>query len=215
MSLFVAGPLRIIVALLAPVIAAVQWLVWRVLWVVGVKGALEESAEAAHEDIRGSIELHHQEGSFEREHRDMLGGILDLRDLQVGDVMRHRTAIESYDADLPIRELVDAVIESQHSRLPLWRGEPENIVGILSSKDLARALVEYRGDLDKIDVGGLAAPPSYVPETTNLEEQLAAFPRNPHPLCDGGGRIWRAAGPGDAGRHSGGSVRRSLRPRAA
>ncbi len=48
----------------------------------------------------------------------MLGGILDLRDLQVGDVMRHRTSIESVDADLPKRELVDAVIESQHSRLP-------------------------------------------------------------------------------------------------
>jgi Mg2+/Co2+ transporter CorB len=174
-SLFVAGPLRLVVALLAPVIVAVQWLVWRVLWLVGVKGDLEESADAAHEDIRGSIELHHQEGSVEREHRDMLGGILDLRDLEVSDVMRHRTSMESFDADLPARELVDAVIEAQHSRLPLWRGEQENIIGILSAKDLARALVEHRGDLDKIDVAGLAVPPWYVPETTSLEEQLAAF----------------------------------------
>ncbi|MCU1423703.1 MAG: Co2 transporter containing domain, partial [Microbacteriaceae bacterium] len=174
-SLFVAGPLRIIVALLAPVIAAVQWLVWRVLWLVGVKGELEESADAAHEELRGSIELHHQEGSVEREHRDMLGGILDLRDLEVADVMRHRTSIESYDAGLPIRDLVDAVIESQHSRLPLWRGTSENIIGILSSKDLARALVEHRGDLEQIDIATLAAPPAYVPETTTLEEQLAAF----------------------------------------
>ncbi|MDB5734349.1 MAG: hypothetical protein JWP16_2154 [Alphaproteobacteria bacterium] len=174
-SLFVAGPLRLVVALLAPVIVAVQWLVWRVLWLVGVKGELEESADAAHEEIRGSIELHHQEGSVEREHRDMLGGILDLRDLEVSDVMRHRTAMESFDADLPTGKLVDAVIEAQHSRLPLWRGEQDNIIGILSARDLARALVEHRGDLDQIDVPGLAVAPWYVPETTTLEEQLAAF----------------------------------------
>lgn len=174
-SLFVAGPLRLVVALLSPVIVAVQWLVWRVLWLVGVKGALEESADAAHEDIRGSIELHHQEGSVEREHRDMLGGILDLRDLEVSDVMRHRTSMESFDADLPVRELVDAVIEAQHSRLPLWRDEQDNIIGILSARDLARALVEHRGDLGQIDIAALIAPPWYVPETTSLEEQLAAF----------------------------------------
>jgi Mg2+/Co2+ transporter CorB len=174
-ALFVAAPLRGVVALLSPVLATVQWLVWRVLWVFGVHAGAEESAEAAHEEIRGSIELHHQEGSFEREHRDMLGGILDLRDLQVGDVMRHRTSVESVDADLPRRELVDAVIESRHSRLPLWRNEPENIIGILSAKLLAQALVEHRGDFDKIDIVALAAPPWFVPETTTLEEQLAAF----------------------------------------
>jgi Mg2+/Co2+ transporter CorB len=176
-ALFVASPLRIIIAVLAPVVASVQWLVWRVLVLFGVRPGAEESSEAAHEEIRGSIELHHQEGSVEREHRDMLGGILDLRELQVGDVMRHRTAIESYDADLPKRELVDAVIESQHSRLPLWRDEPENIIGVLSSKDLARALVEHRGALDEIDLVALAATPWYVPDTTSLEEQLAAFRR--------------------------------------
>jgi Mg2+/Co2+ transporter CorB len=174
-ALFVAGPLRLTVAVLAPIIATVQWLVWRVLWVFGVHAGAEESSEAAHEEIRGSIELHHQEGSFEREHRDMLGGILDLRELQVGDVMRHRTSVESMDADLPRRELVDAVIESKHSRLPLWRNEPENIIGILSAKHLAQALVEHRGDVDKIDIVALAAPPWFVPETTTLEEQLAAF----------------------------------------
>ncbi len=176
-ALTVAWPLRQIVGILAPVVGSVQWLVWRVLFLVGVRANAEESSDQAHEDIRGSIELHHQEGSVEREHRDMLGGILDLRELQVGDVMRHRTAIESYDADMDKRELVDKVIESQHSRLPLWRGEPENIIGILFSKDLARALVEHRGHLEQIDIVALAATPWYVPDTTTLEEQLAVFRR--------------------------------------
>ena len=174
-ALFVAAPLRLTVALLAPVIATVQWLVWRVLSLFGVRAATPETAQAAHEDIRGSIDLHHREGHFEREHRDMLGGILDLRELQVGDIMIHRTAMESFDADLPKRELVDAIIRSEHNRLPLWRDEPENIVGVLSAKQLAQALVENRGELDAVDIAALASPPWFVPDTTMLEEQLTAF----------------------------------------
>jgi Mg2+/Co2+ transporter CorB len=174
-ALFVARPLRLVVSLLGPMVAAVQWLVWRLLSLFGVTGEEEAGTEEAHEEIRGSVDLHHREGNVEREHRDMIGGILDLRELSVGDVMRHRTNMESLDADLPRRELLDAVIASQHSRVPLWRGEPENIVGILSTKHLAQALVEHKGDLDAIDVAGLASPPWYVPEITTLEEQLASF----------------------------------------
>jgi Mg2+/Co2+ transporter CorB len=174
-ALFVARPLRVIVAVLAPIIASVQWLVWQLLSLFGVRGDVQEGADAAHEEIRGSIDLHHQEGSFEREHRDMLGGILDLRELQVGDVMVHRTNMESFDVDMPKRELVDGIIESQHSRLPLWRGEPENIVGVLSAKQLAQALVVHRGDFDALDIAALASPPWFVPDTTMLTEQLATF----------------------------------------
>jgi Mg2+/Co2+ transporter CorB len=175
-ALFVAVPLRWIVSVLAPVVASVQWLVWRVLAVFGV-GSDEEigTEEEAHEEIRGSVELHHREGNVEREHRDMIGGILDLRELQVGDVMLHRTSMDAYDVELPKRELLDSLIASPHSRVPLWKDQPENIVGILSTKHLAQALVDHKGDLDAIDIAGLAAPPWYVPDTTSLEEQLASF----------------------------------------
>lgn len=105
----------------------------------------------------------------------MIGGILDLRELQVGDVMLHRTSMDSLDADLPKRELLDAVIATHHSRVPLWRGEAENIIGVLSTKHLAQALVDRKGDIDQVDVAALASPPWYVPETTTLEEQMAAF----------------------------------------
>jgi Mg2+/Co2+ transporter CorB len=150
--------------------------VWRVLSLVGV-GDEEDTGteEGAHDEIRGSVELHHREGNVEREHRDMIGGILDLRELQVGDVMLHRTNMISFDAGLPKRELLDAIIASHHSRVPLWRGGPENIVGVLSTKHLAQALVEHTGNLDAIDIPGLASPPWYVPDTTTLEEQLASF----------------------------------------
>ena len=174
-ALFVAVPLRLVVAVLAPIVVAVQWMVWRVLWLFGVGDEEEATTEEAHEDIRGSVELHHREGNVEREHRDMIGGILDLRELQVGDVMLHRTNMVSFDADLPKRELLDAIIASHHSRVPLWRDEPENIVGVLSTKHLAQSLVEHRGDLGAIDIPALASPPWYVPDTTTLEEQLTSF----------------------------------------
>src|SRR5471032_766470 len=174
-ALFVAVPLRLVVSVLAPIVVAVQWMVWRVLWLFGVGDEELATTEEAHEDIRGSVELHHREGNVEREHRDMIGGILDLSELQVGDVMLHRTNMVSFDADLPKRELLDAIIASHHSRVPLWRDEPENIVGILSTKHLAQSLVEHRGDLGAIDIPALASPPWYVPDTTTLEEQLTSF----------------------------------------
>lgn len=174
-ALTVAAPLRQVVKVLGPIVAAVQWLVWRVLSVFGVAPREEESTEAAHDEIRGAVALHHQEGSVEREHRDMIGGVLDLRELSVADVMMHRTHMVSVDADLPARDIVAAVVESQHTRVPLWRGEPDNIVGVLHTKHLAFALVEHKGDLAACNVAGLATPPWYVPDTTSLEEQLDAF----------------------------------------
>jgi Mg2+/Co2+ transporter CorB len=174
-ALSVARPLRLVVGVLAPIVGTVQWLVWRLLSLLKVREDEEISTEEAHEDIRGSVELHHREGNVEREHRDMIGGILDLRELKVGDVMLHRTNMESQDIDLPRRELVDAVIASHHRRIPLWKGEPENIVGVLSTKHLAQALVEHRGDLDAVDITALASPPWFVPDTTTLEEQLTSF----------------------------------------
>ena len=174
-ALAVAAPLRKIVAVLAPIVAGVQWLVWKLLLLFGVKPEQMESVEAAHDEIRGAVALHHQEGSVEREHRDMIGGILDLRDLTVADVMMHRTYMITVDADLPPQDIITQVMDSQHTRVPLWRGEPENIVGVLHTKHLATALIEHRGDLEASNVAGLATPPWFVPETTTLEESMDSF----------------------------------------
>jgi len=175
-ALALATPLQLVVTLLAPILGAVQWLVWRLLWVFGVRAEnREETTEAAHEEIRGAVALHHQEGNVEREHRDMIGGILDLRELRVSDVMQHRKQITSIDIDRPVREIVQTVTEGEHTRTPLWRGEPDNIVGVLNAKPLAQALLEHRGNLDSIDIDALVTAPWFVPDTTTLEEQLAAF----------------------------------------
>ena len=174
-ALAVAAPLRKIVAVLAPIVNGVQWVVWKLLFLFGVKPEQAQSVEAAHEEIRGAVALHHKEGSVEREHRDMIGGILDLRDLTVADVMMHRTNMISVDADLPPEDIVTQVMDSQHTRVPLWRGEPENIVGVLHTKHLAGALIEHKGDLKACNVVGLAAQPWFVPDTTTLEELMDSF----------------------------------------
>jgi len=175
-ALALAWPLQFVVSLLAPIVASVQWLVWRVLSLFGVgEESREETTEAAHEEIRGAIALHHQEGNVEREHRDMIGGILDLRELRVSNVMQHRKQVTSIDLDQPVQAIVEAVTASEHTRIPLWRGDPDNIVAVLNAKHLAQALVEQRGRLEAIDVEALAGTPWFVPDTTSLEEQLAAF----------------------------------------
>ena len=130
---------------------------------------------SAHEELRGAIDLHHKEGGVVKLDRDMLGGVLDLRELTVSDIMVHRTAMDAIDVYLPTEQVVDAALKSSHTRVPLWRGEREEIVGILHAKTLLRALREAGGDLGKLDIMSLCTPPWFVPDSTSLKDQLNAF----------------------------------------
>lgn len=171
-ALAVATPVRLVVVVLAPIVNAVQYVVWRVLGLFGVRENEEDLVEA-HEEIRGTVNLHHEEGTVEREHRDMIGGILDLRELTVADVMIHRKNMATIDADLPPQEILREILETNYTRVPLWREQPENIVGVVHTKDIVRAILE--GGRTDLDVAALATPPWFVPDTTMLEEQLDAF----------------------------------------
>jgi magnesium and cobalt exporter, CNNM family len=174
-ALNVALPVRLIVALLAPVVDAVQFAIWRVLGLFGVREEEAKPAITAQEEIRGAIMIHHQEGTVEREHRNMLGGILDLAELRVGDVMVHRRNMDVLDASASPEEIVERILASGHTRLPIWRDDPENIVGVLHIRDLLRVLIERGDSLAGFDIIKLATMPWFVPETTTLEEQLEAF----------------------------------------
>jgi Mg2+/Co2+ transporter CorB len=174
-ALAVATPVSVVVAVLAPIVHAVQWVVWRVLRLVGIRQ--EESGEVVepHEEIRGTVEVHHQEGNVERGHRDMLTGVLDLRDLQIADVLVHRKAVAAVNADLPTSELFEALMDADHTRVPVWRGTPDNIIGVLRTYDVVREYTERRGSLGDFDILSVMAEPWFVPDTTTLEEQLQAF----------------------------------------
>ena len=174
-ALAVAPLVRVVVVVFAPVTRTIQILVRYMLRIFGASVSADAEVFSAHEELRGAIELHHKEGGVKKLDRDMLGGVLDLRELTVSDIMVHRTNIDAIDAELPTEAIVDAALKSSHTRLPLWLGEREEIVGILHAKHLLRALREVRDDLSKLDIMALATAPWFVPDSTTLKDQLSAF----------------------------------------
>jgi Mg2+/Co2+ transporter CorB len=181
-SLLVARPMESVVKLLGPILYTIGRLV---RWMLARTGfALGETAPLlpAHEELRGAVDLLHREGGVEKHDRDMLGGLLDLRDLTVGDVMIHRTEMITFNVEDPPQEIIDTVIEKV-SRIPLWRDSPENIIGVVHARDILRALQAEHGDASKIDLAALARPPWFVPDLRPLSEQLAAFRRRKSPFA--------------------------------
>jgi Mg2+/Co2+ transporter CorB len=139
---------------------------------------------SAQEEIAGAIALGHSEGFVEKADRDRLLGALDLGQRQVEEVMMHRRDIEMIDAEADPAEILEQAINSPHTRIPIFRGEPENIVGVIHAKDLSRAVHRYvqetRGDeggLEGFDVMEAAMEPYFVPESTPLDEQMREFLR--------------------------------------
>ncbi|HWF76930.1 MAG TPA: HlyC/CorC family transporter [Caulobacteraceae bacterium] len=169
-----SGPMLVVVRVLGPVIYAIQWIVRRTLGMFGVRLDMGADVLAAHEEIRGAVEYHHAEGAVESRDRNMLGGVLDLGELTVGDVMVHRRQIAMLNAADTPREIVAEALKSPHTRLPLYRGEPENVVGVLHAKDLARAISAV-DSIDNLDIGAICSPPWFVPESAHLKDQLNTF----------------------------------------
>ena len=182
-SLAVAEPISWLVRLLGPVLMAIEALVRWILLKVGIRIGVDQPILSAHEQLRGTVDLLHRAGGVEKQDRDMLGGLLDLPDLEVSDVMIHRTEMITLNADDPPTEILRAVLAAPVTRIPLWRNSPENIVGMLHAKDLLRAIQAAGGDVDKVDVMATALAPWFVPDTTPLGEQLKAFRRRKTPFA--------------------------------
>jgi len=176
-ALAVARPVRMLVAVLGPVVRGLQIVVWRLLTLLGVSAQRPVPVLPAHEELRGAVYLHHKEGGVEREHRNMISGVLDLPDLTVSDVMIHRRNMALLNADSKLSDVVQDLIGANHTRIPLWRDQPENIVGVLHTKDLLRAILRRKERMEDVELASLSTPPWFVPETMSLEEQLAAFRR--------------------------------------
>ena len=176
-ALAVARPIAWTVRLLTPALAAIEALVNWLLRSFGMQLGEGPAIISPHEELRGAVDLLHREGGVEKHDRDMFSGLLDLRDLTVSDVMIHRTEMFTISADDPPEEVVKAALDAAVTRIPLWRGKPDNIVGIMHAKDLLRAIHAADGDLSKIDIAAVARPPWFVPDIRPLSEQLKAFRR--------------------------------------
>jgi Mg2+/Co2+ transporter CorB len=176
-SLLIAPPVLFFVTVFGPIVSTVEALARGVLRLCGVSLVELDPGVSSHEELMGAVDILHRDGEVERDERDMFGGLLELSEIPVSDVMVHRTKMRLIDADLPPDELVREVIASPYTRMPLWRGEPDNIVGVLHAKDLLRAYVAAGGDASKLDIADLTLEPWFIPESTTLRDQLQAFLR--------------------------------------
>jgi Mg2+/Co2+ transporter CorB len=155
----------------------VEFVVKNILRVFGVDISLAQNVLSAQDEIRGAIDLHLREGTVVKRDRDMLGGILDLKDLEVADIMIHRTRMTLIDIEDKPEEIVQQVLKSGHTRFPVWKDQPDNIVGILHAKNLFAALQKAQSDASKVSIEETLSPVWFVPDTRPLEDQLSAFLR--------------------------------------
>ncbi|MGB8621701.1 MAG: HlyC/CorC family transporter [Paracoccaceae bacterium] len=176
--------IRLAILVFSPVVAAVRALVRLILALFGVKTDPDSHILAVREEIAGALQLGHSEGVVEKEDRDRILGALDLGDRAVEEVMLHRSNIEMLDADEDPEILLSQCLQSAHTRLPIFRGDPENIIGVVHAKDLLRAMDKLMRGPDASDAAlkdfkvlDVAMKPYFVPETTTLDDQMREFLR--------------------------------------
>lgn len=180
----VSRPIQIVVLVFAPIVEAVRWFVRVILRVFGVETDPDSHILAVREEIAGALQLGHSEGVVEKEDRDRILGALDLGERAVEEIMLHRSGIEMIDADSDAEAILAQCLESNHTRLPVYRGDPDNIVGVIHAKDLLRAMHKLmfgsdssRKGLDEFKITDVAMKPYFVPETTTLDDQMRQFLR--------------------------------------
>src|SRR6056297_2229082 len=173
-----------VVKVFSPVVSAVRWLVRLILRGFGVQTDPDSHILAVRDEIAGALYLGQSEGVVEKEDRDRILGALDLGERAVEEIMLHRSRIEMINAEADPESILDQCLKSNHTRLPLYRDDPDNIVGIVHAKDLLRAIHKVAvegetgaGELNAFDVRTIAREPYFVPETTTLDEQMRQFLR--------------------------------------
>ena len=174
-ALRVAPVVNALVFVLAPVTRAIQLVTRGIFKAFGIdfdSGAMLGSQAA---ELRGAIELHAGNDQSIKHERAMLRSVLDLADVQVGEIMIHRKNVDAIDADEPPQSIVDQVLASPYTRIPLWRGEIDNVVAVLHVKALLREVRAQDRRIEDVDIASLAAKPWFIPESTTLLDQLLAF----------------------------------------
>jgi len=173
MALRVARPIDLIVKMFAPVVSVVQLIVNGTLRLFGVDS--KASAWTAADDIKGAVDLHLEEGGVAKRARDQIYGVLEIGELDVEDVMIHRKNVIMLDVDLPAEQIVKEVLDSGHSRIPLYEEDQDNIIGVLHVKDILKSISKANGDFSAVNAKKIMRETWFVPETTSVVKQLRAF----------------------------------------
>ena len=176
LALSVAKPIDVLAVVFAPITRTLNLLIQGVSRLFGAGRQENGGIWPKEEELRGAIALHEGEGDVKQE-RAMLHSILDLGKVTVEEVMIHRKNVIAIDADQSPEAVVTEVLASPYTRIPLWRGSPDNIVGVVHAKALLRAVQSRGGSSTGLDIVAHSAKPWFVPDTTSLLDQLQAFRR--------------------------------------
>jgi len=165
---------KCVILIFSPLAQAVNWIVWAILKLFGAD--ISKASTDSHIDmLRGAIELHDGVEKEVQTQRSMLRSILELQDVGVGEIMTHRKNVLMVNAGDPIEKIIDDVLASPNTRLPLYRDDPDNIIGVVHTKALLRELRARGASSTNIDIQALAHDPWFIPDTTTLADQLQAF----------------------------------------
>lgn len=183
-TLRVSYLLWVICRVLQPFVRVIQWIDYPFLRMLGAHDGHGKTLVSAMATIRGTIELHHSEGNVEKQDRDMLGSILDLSDREIGEVMVHRKHVYAIDIGMEPDEIIQRAINTAHSRIPLYKDNPDNIIGVLHVKDVLKLVTSQKIGITREMIRRIAVKPWFVPETTPMDSQLYAFRhRRKHFAC--------------------------------
>jgi CBS domain containing-hemolysin-like protein len=171
------------------------WPVWNIVgklagplaWAAGVLDAVlhrvtgtspdEPDEDSIEEEIRTIVTEGHREGLLEEDAREMIEGVIELGDAMVSHIMTPRTDMHMIQADTPWEEVVESVIDSSHTRVPVYGNSKDEIVGILYSKDLLPELAKP-ADQSPRPLAELLRKPLFVPETKPVDALITFFQKS-------------------------------------
>ncbi len=174
-ALAVAPAIRVVVFLFTPATLLVRLIVRGTLRLFGARLPVEPPQATTEDELRGVIDLHKGPGEDVAHERAMLRSILDLDEVEVSEIMTHRKDVAMLDAEQRSEQIVEQVLQSPYTRMPLFRDNPDNVIGVLHTKPLFKEVRGLGAELSGLEVTRLAAKPWFIPETTTLLDQLQAF----------------------------------------
>jgi Mg2+/Co2+ transporter CorB len=172
-AILFAPIVRVLLIILGPAIRVLQTISRLMMRIIGMKYETDRDSETMLTELRGAIELH--SGTEVRHERAMLRSILELANVTVSEVMTHRRNVAAFNIAEPQRTIIDQILASPYTRVPLWRDDADNIVGVVHAKELLKALTANDGRAELIDIEAIAVDPWFIPDTTSLFDQLQTF----------------------------------------
>ena len=171
--LTLSGPLTIFSKLLLPFILFLRFINFIIFKLMRVDTANKVTSKTAREDIRNIINMHEDEGRLLKDESDMLNAILDLKEITVEKIMTHRKNIYSINIE-ETDTFFTKIAKSSFSRIPVWKDNPNNILGLVHAKNVLSNLDE-NGALDINKIKENLIKPWFIPETTKAKDQLNEF----------------------------------------